>query len=167
MVRRILLIIGLLVCILVLGNIRYSLAQATVTPTPFMPQGASWQGYVLIEIAPVGPFVDGVSDVQKARLHEAFLMISRGHDSWPPYALQDSRWRLDNLALIVEARFISMPSKAQVVQLIANRTGYTVAQVNNVLTFTVFAYGGTWAESRAACIEFLALHENEWEAPIQ
>jgi hypothetical protein len=135
-------------------------AQAT------MPAGSSWHGYILIEIAPVGPFIAGVTTAQKARIHEALAMIADEHPNWPSYALQDSRWRLDNLAVIVEARFASMPTKAVAVQLVSNRSGYTVAQVNAALSFTVFAYGGTWSESRDACVAYLAAHTAEWEPTL-
>jgi hypothetical protein len=155
-----------LAALLILAGSQSTLAQATSTPTLVVPDGTSWHGYALIEIAAVGPFAAGVSDTQKARLHEAFEMLAQTHDGWPPYLLQDSRWRLDNLALIVEARFVSMPKKATVVQLIANRTGYTTTQVNNALTFTVFAHGGTWAESREACAAYLVAHSAEWENSI-
>lgn len=166
-VRRglIALILLILAICLIFSGITGTLAQGTATPTMIVPAGSSWQGYILIEIAPVGPFVNGVTAPQKAKLHEAFTSMAREHDSWPPYILQDSRWRLDNLALIVEARFISMPTKAQAAQLISNRTGYTVAQINNALTVTVFAFGGSWAESRDTCAAYLAAHMAEWEPP--
>jgi hypothetical protein len=158
------LLVSVLIGMLCIAGSFGALAQATATPTLIQPAGAAWHGYILIEIAAVGPFQDGVTDTQKSRLHEAFEMIAPTHGAWPAYLLQDSRWRLDNLALIVEARFSNMPSKMMVVQLIANRTGYTVTQVNNALTFTVFATGGTWAESRDACAVYLAEHQAEWNA---
>lgn len=166
---RLLICAGILIALLALARAGTVGAQATNTPTPTLthPDGTAWHGYAIIEVAAVGPFAGGVSDAQKARLHEAFEMLAASHGSWPPYLLQDSRWRLDNLAVLIEARFSTMPTKAQVVRLIANRTGYTYTQVNNALSFTVFAYGGSWAESRDACAVYMAAHSAEWETSGQ
>lgn len=156
--------LGAILIVMLAGrSLQSALAQATATPTLVHPAGASWQGYILLEFAAVGPFINGASDELKAKLHSAFLMLAREHDNWPPYVLQDSRWRLDNRAVIIEARFISMPTKAQAGQLIANRTSYTLAQINAAVAVTVFALGGTWEQSRDECAAYLAAHRPEWE----
>lgn len=132
-------------------------AQAT------MPVGASWHGYIMIEFAAIGPFVNGVTDAQKIKIREALEMVAQTHTSWPPFNLQYGPWRLDSLAVIVEAKFAQFPTKAMVVQLISNRSGYTVAQVNSALAFTVFGYGGTWSESRVACAAYLDANRADWD----
>jgi len=154
----------ILIMLLMLPGAINVLAQATATPTLVHPAGASWQGYILLEFAAIGPFINGATPEIKAKLHSAFLMLAREHDNWPAYVLQDSRWRLDNRAVIIEARFISMPTKLQAGQLIANRTGYTLAQINAAVTVTVFALGGTWEQSRGECAAYLAAHSVEWSS---
>ncbi len=72
------------------------------------------------------------------------------------------RWRNDGQAMIVEADFEpTNPTRQQVINAIANRTGFTTTQVNSNLT--IFALAGTDRESlRQSVIAYLQSNAAAW-----
>lgn len=73
------------------------------------------------------------------------------------------RWSTDGQQLIVEANFVTNPTKAQFVTFIANRTGLASATVNANLTASYFGgINATYPVSLAAVIAFLQANAAAW-----
>jgi hypothetical protein len=143
---------------------------ATPTPTPTNTPTATatvmhaWQGYLLIEFNPAEPTLSkGVDEELEKRIREAFSQLAPERSSWPPYALQVGPCNLAKTACIVEARFDRMPDLAMVADRLGSRTATDRKAMVEAIKLTLFALGGTWEESQAACLEYLTTNAKDWQ----
>jgi hypothetical protein len=149
-------------------------ATPTGTPTPTQTATATivhaWQGYVLVEFtstSTVEALSKGMGDVDlTARVREAFAQLAPERGSWPPYLLQIGPLRLDGQAVIVEGRFDRMPDAATVADRLGSRLGTDRKSIEESLTLTLFAPGGTWEESQAATLRYLEENAKDWQPPM-
>jgi hypothetical protein len=143
-------------------------ATPTLTPTETQAVIHAWQGYVLVEISAatsstVEAFSRGVDADLELRIREAFSQLAPERSSWPPYALQIGPCNLARTACIVEARFDRMPDAATVADRLGARLGTDRKSVEDSISLTLFAAGGTWEESQAACLEYLTTNAKDWQ----
>lgn len=121
----------------------------------------AWHGYLLITDLP-----PGWTNEQR---QQAFgVARGMGKQSGPsPAKINHSRLSLDGTALIIEAEFTdSEIERDAVVSAIAVELSVPEAAVDAVLDYTIFAEGGTWQESRAACVADLIANSTDWEPEI-
>lgn len=128
---------------------------------------ATWHGYVRLEITPA--VADALTEADRGKIRVAVrrLITQTLKDSkeFPPFALGHPRWRPDKRAVILEGNW-DTGAKADFVRELAAELGRTQTAINNALTMTRFAPGGSWDESRAACEAYLVANATAWEANI-
>lgn len=125
----------------------------------------AWHGYARIEI--VAAFADALDDPARDKIRLALRRLItqtlKAGREFPPFHLGTPRWRLDRRAVILEGNWDS-GAKADFVREMAAELGRTQTAINNALTMTRFAPGGSWDESRAACEAYLVANRATWES---
>ncbi len=120
-----------------------------------------WHGYVLVKRKVQGPqFTPAARLAVRATMRELALL----HRRQPAERFQ-VRESLDGEAVIYEltcnASFLT-PGRA--IGAVARRLGISATVLAAGIDYVIFAEGGTWAESAAACRAYLAEHTADWEA---
>ena len=154
-----------LLCGLVLiGTPSTSAQTPTATPTSTQnPVPATWHGYLALKITKTAQLSSGlVSNLVEGTLKTAIARIARLSGDWPPYILQLGPIKIDLTEIIIEAKFDYVPTEALIEGLIADKLGVSADKVANLIAVTVFAPGGTWEESRAACAAYIAQDPVGW-----
>lgn len=126
----------------------------------------AWHGYVLLSVNPA--LADTWDEGKRAKMAQGVRALitdfKRDGEDYPPYILQ-VRWALNQRSVIIEGNF-DATSKTELVKKIATELGRAQTAINNALTLTRFAPGGSWYESRAACEAYLETNAAAWEANI-
>lgn len=119
-----------------------------------------WHGYTLQNNLP-----PGLTDPQQHQAWQAVLAIGL-HTQPMPHNNTHARLQLDAGGLILEALFEPHElHRPYLVQLIATAIGLPYDPIDALLTYAVFAPGGTWQQSRQACLAYIRAHRPHWEAP--
>jgi hypothetical protein len=81
-----------------------------------------------------------------------------------PAEMNHTRERLDQRALLIEALFEETEiTREAIVATMADAVGLPEAAVDAVISYLIFAEGGTWAESNAAARQYLIDNAEDWE----
>ncbi len=83
-----------------------------------------------------------------------------------PHNNTHGRERLDFDGYINEAVFEPAElERDHVVQTIADELGLPIEPIDTLLIYQVFAPGGSWEESRQACLAYISANYDDWELP--
>jgi len=119
---------------------------------------ANWHGYLLIRDIPPG-WDNNLLWGNMGNLGE--------HNSQQPAENNHMRVSLNGLSAIIEALFDEAEiTRNALIQFVADALGLNPGQVDASLNITLFAEGGTWEQSRQACLSYLAANRAEWE-PVE
>ena len=117
---------------------------------------ANWHGYLLIRDIPPG-WDNNLLWGNMGNLGE--------HNSQQPAENNHMRVSLNGRSAIIEALFDEAEiTRDALIQFVADALGRNPGQVDASLNITLFAEGGTWEESRQACVDYLIANSAEWES---
>lgn len=115
-----------------------------------------WHGYAVIEATVA------LTTKQKQDILAALKALGVQQDS-KPNRITQIRPSLSGQAVLVEVYLSKAITKADAVAALSAKLGISEAMLTNNINFWVFAGGGSWEESRVACLEWLDANRDDWE----
>ncbi len=129
------------------------LLASSLSSLPLSAQAGRWCGYGLIEGVP------GIGD----SLTVLGLLTPDENPLTNPFQLFQSRVSLDGTKAIIEGCWKIFPTRSIVVNLLA-LSGLDASEVDQELTYSLFAPGASDEDSAASVRQYLSEHILDWES---